>query len=172
MDHQINRTSPKRLVFSRPKERKNYWSLFPFLLPDRRQQTSLFIPKTKTSSRALTLKNCVLLSSSFFFQDALALQLLFPLCIHLFLIIFWLLRISHWFVPLFEQVSLRKQHFASNTGVLALSVSCWHVAVFGDRHFLTRLAYCPIAINMWRGWTKQIIILASSQPNHNYWQPQ
>lgn len=171
MDHWINRTRPKRLVFSRPKERKNYWSLFPFLLPDGRQQTSLFIPKNKkTSSRALThtkglcsshLSGCAC-SPTFFFPS-----------LHVSLShYFWLLRISHWFVLLFEQVSLRKQHFASSTWVLALPVSCWHVAVFVDRHFLTRLAFCPIAINMWRGWTKQIIILASSQPNHNYWQPQ
>lgn len=79
--------------------------------------------------------------------------------------------IPHWFVALLEWLPAREQPFASNKEVLAVLVVSMRQCL-ADRHFLTRLGYCPIASNLQRGWTKQITVLASSQPNHNYWQPQ
>lgn len=46
MDHQINRTRPKTLGFDRPKGRKNYYCVFPFLLPDRRHTEMPFCTKS------------------------------------------------------------------------------------------------------------------------------
>lgn len=68
MEHQINRTRPKRLNFDRPK--KELLDLLPALTA--RQKThkhAIFLPKaTKLSSRAFTLKG----SAPLICQDMLA----------------------------------------------------------------------------------------------------